>query len=108
MSALTGTGQVDVGLRGTLYGSDSDEARYQRYRDLRNGPFLDAFRWARDSDRVSFDVRAEHVGYRDQRYAANVNDYGKVKMSFEYTQIPLFFSQDTRTPFVETGRECCG
>ena len=28
----------DFGYRGTIYGSNSDEARYQRYRDLRNGP----------------------------------------------------------------------
>src|SRR5689334_22535930 len=34
-------GHIDFGFRGTIYGSNSDEARYQRYRDLRNGPFVD-------------------------------------------------------------------
>src|SRR6266516_4592371 len=98
-SSLLNPGQIDFGVRGTAYGSSSDEARYQRFQDLRNGPFIDGFRFGNANDRRLFDVRAEHVGYRDQRYSANYNQYGKVKASFEWNQIPLFFSQDTRTLF---------
>src|ERR1700730_1854673 len=87
----------DVGARGTSYGSNSDEARYQRYRDLRNGPTLDVFRYGAQTDQHLFNVQADHVGYRDQRYFASYNQYGKVKASFEWNQIPLFFSQDTAT-----------
>jgi hypothetical protein len=36
----------------TGYTDDSDEARYQRYRDLRNGVTLDAFRFAKDHSRA--------------------------------------------------------
>ncbi len=97
LSTLVNPGQIDFGIRGTAYGSNSDEARYQRFRDLRNGPFLDAFRFGNATDQRFFDVRAEHVGYRDQRYVANYNHYGKVKASFEWNQIPLFFSRDTAT-----------
>src|SRR6266542_1581409 len=96
-SSLLNPGQIDFGVRGTAYGSSSDEARYQRFQDLRNGPFIDGFRFGNANDQRLFDVRAEHVGYRDQRYSANYNQYGKVKASFEWNQIPLFFSQDTRT-----------
>src|SRR5438093_3389613 len=98
-SSLVIPGQIDFGIRGTAYGSNSDEARYQRFRDLRNGPFIDGFRFGNANDQRLFDVRAEHVGYRDQRYFANYNQYGKVKASFEWNQIPLFFSQDTATLF---------
>lgn len=94
-------GHVDFGFRGTVFGDSADEARYQRYRDLRNGPFVEGFQWGRDSDRTFWNVRASHIGYRDQQYAANYNNFGKVKASFEWNQIPLFFSRDTRTAFVE-------
>jgi MtrB/PioB family decaheme-associated outer membrane protein len=90
---------VDFGLRGTSFGTGSDEARFQRYRDLRNGPTLDLFRYASDTDSRAFKVQADHVGYRDQRYSASYNNYGKLKVSFEWNQTPLFFSQETATLF---------
>jgi len=92
-------GQIDFGFRGTIYGSDSDQARYQRYRDLRNGAIADAFRAGRDAGAWSFDVRADHIGYRDQRYLARYTRPGKLHLSFEFNQIPLFFSTDTATPY---------
>src|SRR3984893_17848441 len=90
---------VDVGLRGTSFGTGSDEARFQRYRDLRNGPTLDVFRYAGETDSRVFKVQADHVGYRDQRYSASYNNYGKLKVLFEWNQTPLFYSQDTATLF---------
>src|SRR6266516_1299576 len=88
---------IDFGVRGTSFGTNSDEARFQRYRDLRDGGTLDLFRFAKQNDTYKFNARADHVGYRDQRYVASYNNYGKVKTSFEWNQIPLFFSQDTST-----------
>jgi MtrB/PioB family decaheme-associated outer membrane protein len=93
---------IDFGVRGTAYADNSDEARYQRYRDLRNGPTVDLFRFTKATDSQWFNLQADHVGYRDQRYSASFNDYGNVKTSFEWNQIPLFFSQDTRTLFTTT------
>ena len=86
---------VDFGFRGTAYAEGSDEARYQRYRDLRNGFTVDAFRFAKTTDARWLVVTSDHVGYRDQRYTAAVNQFGRVKATFEWNQIPLFFSQDT-------------
>ena len=57
------------------------------------------FRYANDTDARWFTAQADHVGYRDQRYSASYKNYGKVKASFEWNQIPLFFSQDTATLF---------
>jgi MtrB/PioB family decaheme-associated outer membrane protein len=93
---------AEFAVRGTSYAADSDEARYQRYRDLRNGGTLDLFRFTKATDSQWFNLQADHVGYRDQRFAASINDYGKMKASFEFNQIPLFFSQDTRTLFTTT------
>jgi MtrB/PioB family decaheme-associated outer membrane protein len=98
-SILPGLGQIDFGFRGTIFDDNSDEALYQRYRDLRNGPFAEGFRWAKSDDHTFWDVRATHVGYRDQQYAANYNDFGRLKASFEWNQTPLFFSDVTRTAY---------
>jgi MtrB/PioB family decaheme-associated outer membrane protein len=93
--------QIDIGIRGTAYGSGSDEARYQRYRDLRDGVTLDFFRYLREGDGWAFNAEADHVGYRDQRAAATFNRFGRVKASFQWDQVPLFYSGTTRTPFAE-------
>src|SRR6516165_184510 len=90
--ALPGLGQVDLGFRGTIFAENSDQALYQRYRDLRTGPFGENFRWGTSDDHVAWDVLATHIGYRDQQYAANYDNFGKLKASFEWNQIPLFFS----------------
>ena len=52
---------IDIGARGTWYAAGSDEARYQRYRDLRNGPTADFFRFGKDTDKSAYTVLAEHV-----------------------------------------------
>jgi MtrB/PioB family decaheme-associated outer membrane protein len=98
-----GGGQVDVGLRGTIYGNNSDEARYQRYRDLRNGAIADYLRASRDAGTWSWHVQADHIGYNDQRYFADYWRPGKLKVTFEFNQIPLFVSQDTATPYTNVG-----
>ena len=41
----------------------------------------------------------DHAGYRDQRYTAGFNEYGKLKASFQWDQVPFFYSVDTRMPF---------
>jgi MtrB/PioB family decaheme-associated outer membrane protein len=89
--------QIDLGFRGTSFGSDSDPARFQRYRDLRDGGTVDRFRLFKDTNEYRYSVQADHIGYRDQRFSGSYNNFGKVKASFEWNQIPLFYSQDTRT-----------
>ena len=101
-STLAGLGQVDFGFRVTGFGEDPDEARYQRYRDLRDGPFGESVWWKHGDDNDYWDVRMTHVGYRDQEYAANYNNFGHVKASVEWNQVPLFFSRLTRTAYTTT------
>jgi len=89
--------QIDFGVRGTFFSSGSDQARFQRYRDVRDGGTLDRVRIFRDTTAFQYSLQADHVGYRDQRFYGGVNRYGKLKASFEWSQTPLFYSQDTRT-----------
>ena len=44
-----------------------------------------------------FKAEADHLGYRDQRFLGSYNNYGNVKASFEWNQIPLYFSDSTQS-----------
>src|SRR5215472_6876351 len=79
--------QIDFGVRGTTFGAHSDQARFQRYQDLRDGGFLDRFRFNKETQQYILTAQAEHVGYRDQRFLLGYNNYGKVKASFEWNQV---------------------
>lgn len=88
---------------GRLTATAGDPARHQRYSDLRDGPSLDALLYAHDEDTWSFAAAFDHVGYRDQRYAASIERFGRVKVAFVWDQVPLFYSADTRTPYTRDG-----
>ena len=94
---LPQTGSVDFGAQ--FSSMDGDEARYQRYRDFRNGALLDAFRYTRDTENWLFNMSASHVGYRDQKYVAEFRDYDRARITFTWDQIPLFFSAEDRDGF---------
>jgi MtrB/PioB family decaheme-associated outer membrane protein len=83
-------GAVDVGAQITSV--SGDEARYQRYRDLRSGPLLDGFHLTHAKNDWTFNVTASHVGYRDQKYTGEITKAGKLTISFSWDQIPLFYS----------------
>ena len=93
------TGSADFGL--LLTADDGDEARYERYRDMRNGVFSN-FRVDREHANYLFNARAEHVGYRDQQYAASFLGR-RVTLGFDWTSNPLNFSYLTRTPYETNG-----
>jgi Putative outer membrane beta-barrel porin, MtrB/PioB len=93
------TGTLDVGP--LLTGTDGDAARYERYRDTRNGVYS-SFTANRLASSYLFDASAFHIGYRDQRYNANYTG-SRVRFNFNWTSIPLNFSYITRTPYTITG-----
>src|SRR6185369_692646 len=88
---------LDIGVRGTSFGSDSDPARFQRYRDMRDGGTVDRFRLFGDTNAYRYNLPADHIGYRDQRFSGSYSHYGKVKAAFEWNQIPLYYSGSTQT-----------
>jgi MtrB/PioB family decaheme-associated outer membrane protein len=97
-AAAAWIGEIDFG--GRLSTVSGDPARYQRLRDLREGPTIDRFRYQRDADAWKATAAVDHAGYRDQRYSATFQRYGRWKASVDWNQIPLFYSADTRTPLV--------
>ena len=102
-TVLPWTGKLDFGVRGTSV--EGDSARYERYRDLGDGLFLETVRLDRERKGWLFDLAAEHVARRDQRYVGTVVRPGTVKGSFKWDQIPMLLSRTTRTLFdgISTG-----
>src|SRR5579864_6136188 len=61
------SGSFDLGGRGTTFSGDS--ARYNQFRDLSNGLFLDNFRTSAGKAGWVFDVRGNNAGRRDAFYS---------------------------------------
>lgn len=92
---------VDFGIR--FNSVEGDEARFQRFRDLRDGPVFNILHYTRGTETWEVNATAENVGYRDQRYAMDVNRFGRVRFSFEWTQIPWFHGTETQTAYDRNG-----
>ena len=100
-SSFTGRifGNVDFGGRFTSV--DGDPARYERYRDLTDGPFAERLSFEGRREDWTLEGFADKVGYEDQRYSAEYRSVGKLRVGFLWDQIPLLISTDTRTLFTE-------
>src|SRR5262245_32099086 len=94
-------GQIDFGYRGNDVTGDA--ARFQRFRDLRDGGYVDRFKLKKDSDTWLFRATANNVGYRDQRYTASFEDFGRVRVNVDWNQIPLWISDTTATMYKDNG-----
>lgn len=92
-------GVIDFGVRGTTV--DGDPARYERYRDLGDGAFLQRLRVNRETTRWVLDFTGDNLGRRDQRFVGGVIRPGKFKGWARWDQIPMLLSRTTRTLFVE-------
>jgi MtrB/PioB family decaheme-associated outer membrane protein len=95
------TGAIDFGVRGTSV--DGDAARYERYRDLGDGPFVEGLRLNRERNGWFLGLTADHVGRRDQRYLVDIARPGKFKTWFLWDQIPMLLSRTTRTLYSGVG-----
>ncbi|HEV8348118.1 MAG TPA: MtrB/PioB family outer membrane beta-barrel protein [Vicinamibacterales bacterium] len=95
------TGSFDFGVRGTSVGGDA--ARYERYRDLGDGLFLEGLGFNRTRNNWILQLTSEHVGRSDQRYAANAERLGTFNAWFVWDQIPMLLSRATRTLFSGVG-----
>lgn len=96
----TTTGQVDLGARGTSLTGDG--ARYERYRDLGDGLFLDRAVLSRERGQWLLDFRTEHTGRRDQRFVGTATRLGQFRVWGMWDQIPMLMSRSTRTLFTAT------
>src|SRR5678815_2874978 len=67
-------GKIDFGLRASTV--DGDEARFMRFRGLRSGIYGTNIVAGRRTQDWTFETQAWNVGYRDQRYIADVQGVG--------------------------------
>ena len=95
--AVPSNGLVDVGFR--LGDVDGDEARFERYRDLRQGA-ASWFEAKKYTDSFRLEGNAFNVGYRDQSYNASFTN-GKLSVSGMFDSLPLNFLYDA--PLIWTG-----
>jgi MtrB/PioB family decaheme-associated outer membrane protein len=93
------TGLFDAGFRGNSV--DGDQARYERFRDPRNGATT-LFAMAKNTDRYRFNANFSNAGYRDQRYAVEYNG-AKVAVSGLYDGIPLNYLYDAPLAWTAEG-----
>ena len=92
-------GEIDFGIR--FSAGLNDVGRFQTYRDPTSGPTLNRLRYTRDRDSWAFTAAFDNIGYRDQRYVATFDRFGRVKGSFEWNQVPTWYSGVSQSPFVE-------
>ena len=95
------TGRFDFGVLGTSV--DGDPARYERYRDLSDGLFLEDARVHRERNQWLLDFVGEHVGRKDQRLTGTAVRPGRVTAWFMWDQIPMLLSRNTRTLYTGLG-----
>jgi len=91
------SGTIDFGFRATS--SSGDEARYERYRDLRSGASTNIV-FGKETANYLFDVTAKNIGYRDQYYAGNYQS-SKVQFNAYFDGVPLNYCYNCATPWVE-------
>ena len=91
----------DVGFRGSSVTGDS--ARYERYRDMGDGLFLEGFALSRQTKNSWFlDAGGQHVGRRDQSFFGSIVRPGRVKIEFGWDQVPTLLSRTTQSLFAAT------
>ena len=97
-AATPWTGSIDFGARASSV--DGDKARFERFRDLRNGG-VSRITFGKGTSEGAFNVKMDNIGYHDQRYEADYNHRGKVKVAFLWDSTPFNYSYDSSTPWVE-------
>ncbi|HEX5069259.1 MAG TPA: MtrB/PioB family outer membrane beta-barrel protein [Vicinamibacterales bacterium] len=90
-------GFLDFGIRNTT--ADGDATRYERYRDLRDGLFLESALIAVNQNDWNFGFAGSHMGMKDQRMIVGGSNQGRIKGWFMWDQIPMLLSRTTQTFF---------
>ena len=86
---------ADFGARGTT--TTGDASRYERFRDMSDGVFLETARFHREQKGWMVDANGNHVGRQDQKLWGTFVKPGKFKGSASWDEIPLLMSRTTQT-----------
>jgi len=101
VGASTTSGSFDLGGRGTTY--SGDPARYNQFRDMSNGLFLDNFGTNLNKAGWVFDVRGNNAGRQDAFYSGQAVRPGSVKIWGSFDRVPWLMSDTTKTIFQGVG-----
>ncbi len=97
----TTSGSFDVGGRGTTY--TGDPARYNEFRDMSNGLFLDNFGTAIQKSGWFMNVNGNNAGRKDAFYSGEAVRPGRVKIWGSFSQVPWLVSDTTKTIYQGVG-----
>src|SRR5512143_3331068 len=92
------SGTVDIGGRFTS--TDGDEARYEHYRDLRDGVNAN-FLYNKETSGWTLDAFAKNIGYRDGHYELSFTS-GRIKFTGLFDQTPLNYAYYSKSPYACT------
>jgi len=95
------SGSFDLGGRGTTYTGDS--ARYNKFRDMSNGLFLDNFGTSAEKAGWVFDVRGNNAGRQDAFYTGEAVRPGSMKIWGSFDRVPWLISDTTKTIYQGVG-----
>ena len=97
----TSPNRVAIGARGTSI--DGDGARYERYRDLSDGLFMDDLKLSSIGEQWRTVFLGRNVGREDQRFSFSANQPGRTKIFAQWDQIPMLLSSTTQTLYLDDG-----
>lgn len=92
----------EVKLTGKLVDVNGNEAKFNEYRDLKDGVYGD-IRLKYDNDRYFMKLSAGDIAYDTQNYKLEGGMWGKFKVYFKYNEIPHNITYDARTIFSGAG-----
>jgi hypothetical protein len=93
-------GSIDFGA--LVSNVTGDDARYNRFRDLSNGPWIDNYRMRAEKGGWFMGFAADHVAREDGRYGTTFVLPGTFKGSFEFDQVRELVSNSTKALFTQT------
>jgi MtrB/PioB family decaheme-associated outer membrane protein len=77
------------------------EAKYQEFRDLPRGGFLESFLWTEWSGRNAISLTGVNAARRDQAAKLTYTNGARVRLDLAYAGLPHLYSKIARTPYAE-------
>jgi MtrB/PioB family decaheme-associated outer membrane protein len=93
-------GQVTFGSQ--WWTQSAPEARFQEYREVPRGGFIESFFFDDSLRRLQYEIFGQNALRRDQATSLRVADGARWWLNLDYRQIPHLFSQIARTAYTET------
>lgn len=108
LGGMTVQGEIEAGARGFLTDDPkpSERAKFNEYRDIQAGPFLDhlQLRFLNKDESYVSDFYGTKWGYQDQEYSLSTGRVGVWQFQFDWNQIPHTLFTNGRTVLHEGGR----